>query len=42
MNNLIKRSISGVGFAVIMLSAFLTDRFVFGGIMLCALIVMMY
>lgn len=42
MNNLIKRSISGVGFAVIMLSAFLTDRFVFGGVMLFALIVMMY
>ena len=42
MNNLVKRSISGVGFVVIMLAAFLTNKFVFGGIMLFALIVMMY
>ena len=42
MNNLIKRTISGVGFAVIMLAAFLTNKFVFGGVMLFALIVMMH
>lgn len=42
MNNFVKRSISGVGFAVIMLAAFLTNKFVFGAVMLFALIVMMY
>lgn len=41
MNNLIKRTISGVGFAVVMLAALLTNKVVFGAIMLFALIVMM-
>ena len=42
MNNLIKRSISGVAFAVVMLAALLTNKYVFGAVMLFALIVMMY
>lgn len=42
MNNLIKRSISGVAFAAVMLAALLTNKYVFGGVMLFALIVMMY
>ena len=42
MNNFIKRTISGVGFAAIMLAAFLTNKFVFGAVMLFALIVMMW
>ena len=42
MNNLVKRSISGVGFAAIMLAAFLTNKFIFGAVMLFALIVMMH
>ena len=41
MNNFIKRTISAVGFAAIMLAALLTNKFVFGGVMLLALIVMM-
>jgi len=41
MNNLVKRSISGIGFAVVMLAALLTNKFVFGAVMLFALIVMM-
>jgi len=41
MNNLIKRTVSGIGFAVIMLAAFLTNKYVFGGVMLFSLIVMM-
>ena len=42
MKNLIKRSISGVIFAVVMLAAFLTNQYVFCGVMLFALIVMMH
>jgi phosphatidate cytidylyltransferase len=42
MNNFIKRTISGIGFAVIMLAAFLTNQYVFGAVMLFALIVMMW
>ena len=42
MNNFIKRTISGVGFAAIMLAAFLTNKFVFGAVMLFALVVMMW
>lgn len=42
MNNFVKRSISGVGFAVIMLAAFLTNKFVFGAVMLFSLVVMMH
>ena len=41
MNNLIKRTISGACFAVVMLAAFLTNKYVFGAVMLFALIVMM-
>ena len=41
MNNFIKRTISGVGFAAIMLAAFLTNEYVFGAVMLFCLIVMM-
>ena len=42
MNNLVKRTLSGAGFAVIMLAAFLINSYVFGGVMLFALIVMMH
>lgn len=42
MNNFIKRTISGIGFAAIMLAAFLTNEFVFGAVMLFCLIVMMW
>jgi phosphatidate cytidylyltransferase len=42
MNNFIKRTISGIGFAAIMLAAFLTNQYVFGAVMLFALIVMMW
>ena len=41
MNNFIKRTISGVGFAAIMLAAFLTNEYVFGAVMLFCLVVMM-
>lgn len=41
MNNFIKRSISGVGFAAVMLAAFLTNEYVYGVVMLLALIIMM-
>ena len=42
MNNFVKRTISGVGFAAIILAALLTNKFVFGAVMLFALIVMMW
>lgn len=42
MNNFVKRTISGIGFAAIMLAALLTNRYVFGAVMLFALIVMMW
>lgn len=42
MNNFAKRTLSGIGFALIMLASFLTNRFVFGAVMLFALIVMMW
>ena len=42
MNNFIKRTISGIGFAAIMLAAFLTNQYVFGAVMLFCLIVMMW
>lgn len=42
MNNFIKRTISGIGFAAVMLAAFLTNQYVFGAVMLFALIVMMW
>ena len=41
MNNFVKRSISGIGFGVIMLAAFLTNKYVFGTVMLLSLVVMM-
>ena len=41
MNNFVKRTISGVGFAVIMLAAFLTNKYIYGIVMLFSLIVMM-
>ena len=41
MNNFIKRTISGIGFAAIMLAAFLTNKYVFGAVMLFSLIIMM-
>lgn len=42
MNNFVKRTISGIGFAAIMLAAFLTNQYVFGAVMLFALVVMMW
>lgn len=41
MNNLVKRTISGIGFGAVMLAALLLNKFVFGAVMLFALIVMM-
>ncbi len=42
MNNFVKRTMSGIGFAVIMLAAFLTNKYVFGAVMLFSLVVMMW
>ena len=42
MNNFVKRTLSGIGFAAIMLAAFLTNKFIFGAVMLFCLIVMMW
>ena len=41
MTNFIKRTISGIGFAAIMLAAFLTNKYIFGAVMLFSLVVMM-
>lgn len=41
MNNFAKRTLSGIGFAAIMLAALLTNEYVFGVVMLFSLIVMM-
>ena len=41
MNNFVKRTISGIGFAAIMLAAFLTNEYVYGVVMLLSLIIMM-
>ena len=41
MNNCIKRTLSGIGFVAIMLAALLTNKFVFGIVMLLSLVVMM-
>lgn len=41
MNNFIKRTISGVGFAAVMLAALLLNKYIFGAVMVFALIVMM-
>ena len=42
MNNFVKRTLSGIGFGIVMISAFLCNRYVFGAVMLFALIVMMW
>ena len=41
MNNFVKRTISGAGFGVIMLTALLTNKYIFGVVMLLSLIIMM-
>ena len=41
MNNFVKRTLSAIGFAAIMLAALLTNEFVFGIVMLLSLVVMM-
>lgn len=41
MNNFIKRTLAGIGFVAIMLAALLTNKFVFGIVMLLSLVVMM-
>ena len=41
MNNLVKRTVSGIGFGAIMLASLLINKYVFGAVMLFALIVMM-
>lgn len=41
MNNFVKRTLSGIGFAAVMLAAFLTNKYVYGIVMLFSLIVMM-
>ncbi len=41
MNNFVKRTISGIGFVAIMLAAFLTNKYIFGFVMLLSLIIMM-
>ena len=41
MNNFIKRTISGTGFAAVMLAAFLTNEYVYGVVMLLSLVIMM-
>ena len=41
MNNFVRRTISGIGFGVIMLASLLLNKYVFGAVMLFALVVMM-
>ncbi len=41
MNNFVKRTVSGIGFALVMLAAFLTNEYVFGVVMLLSLVIMM-
>lgn len=41
MTNFIKRTLSGISFAAIMLAAFLTNEYVYGVVMLLSLIIMM-
>lgn len=41
MNNFVKRTLTGIGFAAVMLAALLTNKFVFGFVMLLSLVVMM-
>ena len=42
MNNFVKRTLSGIGFAAVMLAAFLTNKYIFGAVMLFCLVVMMW
>lgn len=42
MNNFVKRTLSAVGFAAVMLAAFLTNKYIFGAVMLFSLVVMMW
>ena len=42
MNNFVKRTLSGIGFAAVMLAAFLTNKYIFGAVMLFSLVVMMW
>ena len=41
MNNFLNRTISGIGFVAIMLAALLTNKYIFGTVMLLSLIIMM-
>lgn len=41
MNNFVKRTLSGIGFAAVMLAAFLTNEYVYGVVMLLSLVIMM-
>lgn len=41
MNNFVKRTLSGIGFVAVMIAALLTNKFVFGGVMLLSLVFMM-
>lgn len=41
MTNFVKRTLSGIGFAAIMLAAFLTNEYVYGVVMLLSLVLMM-
>lgn len=41
MTNFVKRTLSGIGFAAVMLAALLTNGYVYGAVMLFALVVMM-
>ncbi len=41
MTNFVKRTISGIGFVAIMLATFLTNKYIFGFVMLLSLIIMM-
>ena len=41
MKNFIVRTISGVGFVAVMLAALLTNKYIFGGVMLLSLVIMM-
>ncbi len=42
MSNFLKRTLSGIAFGAIMLAAFLTNKYVFGVVMLFSLVVMMW
>lgn len=42
MNNFAKRTISGIGFLAVMLAALLTNRYVYGAVMLAVLVIMMW